>query len=188
MSARYLVIAECIDSRSGKRFKAGEEFLPAPTVNQVTKLTAANCLSEIPESAPALPGSDPHTVKIADLESTIADLSETIIGLRGTITGNAIKANSEASALQGKLDAAVQAHSDLTGELRTVRDQLVEAEKDRDDLRTARDALATDKDALTARVADLETQLAAKDSATGGEQSQADSTTAPAKPAKAKVN
>lgn len=187
MSARYLVIAECIDSRSGKRFKAGEEFLPAPTVNQVTKLTAANCLSEIPETAPALPGSDPQTTKIADLESTIADLSETIIGLRGTITGNAIKAGSDVSALQAKLDSAVQGHGALTGELLKVRDQLAAAESDRDDLRTERDALATDKDALTARVTDLETQLAAKDGATGGDQSQADTTTAAAKPAKTKA-
>lgn len=188
MSGRYLVIAECIDSRSGKRFKEGEEFLPAPTAQQADRLLKAGCLSEIPESAPALPGSDPNTTKIADLESTIADLSETIIGLRGTITGNAIKAGSDASALQAKLDAAGSSYKQLSEEFGAVRDQLATAEKDRDDLRTARDALASDKETLTARVTDLETQLAAKDGATGGDQSQADTTTAAGKPAKAKAN
>jgi hypothetical protein len=188
MSGRYLVIAECTDSRSGKRFKEGEEFLPAPTAAQITRLEKAGCLSAIPDSAPALPGSDPQTVKIADLETTIADLSETIIGLRATITGNAIKAGSEASALQAKLDAAATAYEQLSEDFGRVRDQLRVAETDRDDLRTARDGLATDKNTLTARVADLEAQVASKEVDGGGDQSQADVAATPAKPARSKAN
>ncbi|MGV3649848.1 MAG: hypothetical protein ACO1OK_00350 [Devosia sp.] len=40
------VLAECVDSRSGRRFKAGEIFDPAPTADQARRLAKAGCLPE----------------------------------------------------------------------------------------------------------------------------------------------
>lgn len=183
MSGRYLVIAECIDSRTGKRFKEGEEFLPAPTAEQAVRLEKAGCLSGIPDSAPALPGSDAKTLRIADLESIVDAREKTIIELRGTIAANTIKASGEYNVLKSASDAAHDAHRKLSEEFQSARDKLVEAEKARDDLRGERDGLVSDKDAFTARVAELEAQLAPKDGA-GGDQSQVDASAAAVKPAK----
>ena len=44
MTKALTVIAECVDLRSGKRFKQGEVFDPAPTAEQATRLVAAGCL------------------------------------------------------------------------------------------------------------------------------------------------
>jgi hypothetical protein len=153
MSQRYLVIAECIDSRNGKRFKAGDEFLPAPTAEQAVKLTKAGCLSEVPDSAPALPGSDKSAETIADLESTIDTL-------RGRITQNAITAGNQVSALQTKLNDANDAQRKLFEDFQALRDKFVALETERDGLRAERDGLVTDKDALNGRVTELEGLLA----------------------------
>jgi len=45
------VLAECVDSRNGKRFRPGEEFSPVPTAAQARRLIAAGCL---PDGALAL--------------------------------------------------------------------------------------------------------------------------------------
>ena len=57
-SRRFLVIAECVDQRTGKRFSAGDEFLPAPTAEQARRLTKAGCLEQIDGDAPDLPTDD----------------------------------------------------------------------------------------------------------------------------------
>lgn len=41
------IIEPCVDSRSGKRFKAGDIFEPAPNVAQAKRLVAAGCLDEV---------------------------------------------------------------------------------------------------------------------------------------------
>lgn len=41
-----LVLAECADSRSGKRFKKGDFFDPTPTGEQAQRLFKAGCLPE----------------------------------------------------------------------------------------------------------------------------------------------
>src|SRR5690606_2380405 len=46
MSKALTVLAECVDRRSGKRFKAGEVFDPAPTIDQAKRLVTAGCLPE----------------------------------------------------------------------------------------------------------------------------------------------
>lgn len=38
------VLAECVDSRNGKRFCPGEEFSPTPTAAQARRLISAGCL------------------------------------------------------------------------------------------------------------------------------------------------
>lgn len=42
---KYPVIAECIDSRTGKRFYPGDNFDPAPTDLQLARLTQAGCIA-----------------------------------------------------------------------------------------------------------------------------------------------
>ncbi len=42
----YIVIAECVDNRNGKRFFPGDTFDPAPTEKQAAVLLAANCIEE----------------------------------------------------------------------------------------------------------------------------------------------
>lgn len=41
-----LVLAACVDKRSGKRFAPGDIFDPVPTVDQATRLAAAGCLDK----------------------------------------------------------------------------------------------------------------------------------------------
>lgn len=42
---KYPVIAECVDSRTGKRFYPGDNFDPAPTDLQLARLTQAGCIA-----------------------------------------------------------------------------------------------------------------------------------------------
>lgn len=53
MSKALTVLADCVDRRSGKHFKAGEVFDPAPTVDQAERLVAAGCLPEAAVEAAA---------------------------------------------------------------------------------------------------------------------------------------
>lgn len=46
MNKALLVLAACVDIRNGKRFQAGEEFLPVPTPDQAHRLYRAGCLPE----------------------------------------------------------------------------------------------------------------------------------------------
>src|SRR5690606_12180588 len=41
-----IVLAECVDIRSGKRFAKGQEFSPAPTPEQADRLIKAGCFRE----------------------------------------------------------------------------------------------------------------------------------------------
>jgi len=46
MSKEFTVLAECVDARSGKRFKKDAIFTPPPSLEQATRLVAARCLPE----------------------------------------------------------------------------------------------------------------------------------------------
>jgi hypothetical protein len=46
MNKDLKVLAECVDARSGKRFRAGDEFSPVPTPEQAERLVRAGCLPE----------------------------------------------------------------------------------------------------------------------------------------------
>jgi predicted nucleic acid-binding Zn-ribbon protein len=41
-----IVLAECVDKRTGRRFQRGETFDPIPGVEQAKRLIVAGCLSE----------------------------------------------------------------------------------------------------------------------------------------------
>lgn len=64
---RYVVIAECIDARTGKRFAPGDEFLPAPDRKQAIRLLAANCIEEIDAKSPELPTDELDTKSATQL-------------------------------------------------------------------------------------------------------------------------
>lgn len=44
MNIALMVLAECVDARTGKRFMPGQEFQPVPTLAQANRLIAAGCL------------------------------------------------------------------------------------------------------------------------------------------------
>lgn len=46
MSKEFTVLAECVDARSGARFKKDAIFTPPPSVEQAKRLVAARCLPE----------------------------------------------------------------------------------------------------------------------------------------------
>lgn len=66
---RYLVKAECIDVRTGRRFEPGELFTPDPDEDQAARLIRAQCLKPISdqdaaalEAPPASPAIDVSTL------------------------------------------------------------------------------------------------------------------------------
>lgn len=151
---RYLVISSCHDVRTGKEFEKGEEFLPEPDVAQAVRLKNAGCLQEIPDNAPALPGSDDSALIIADLRTQLGE--------------NATKAEGEYNALNARLIDLTGKNDALVEENGTIRGLLDGASIEVDKIRGERDALASDntallgdKEALTSRVAELERQLEA---------------------------
>jgi len=171
---RYLVIASCEDVRTGKEFKSGDEFLPEPDVDQAKRLKNAGCLREMPDDAPALPGSDDSAQIIADLRTTIGE--------------NATKAEGEFNALNGRLIDLTGKNDALVDENKTLRGLLDGADVLNDQLRGERDTLASDKstllgekETLTSRVAELERQLEAATKPVDGASDQTAPETAPAK-------
>ncbi len=46
MNKALIVLSDCVDVRSGKRFQRGDEFSPAPNHEQAKRLVAAGCLPE----------------------------------------------------------------------------------------------------------------------------------------------
>lgn len=151
---RYLVIASCEDVRTGKEFEAGDEFLPEPDIDQAKRLKNAGCLREIPDDAPALPGSDNSGQIIADLRSRLGENSE--------------KFQSEYNALNARLTEETGKNTALVEENKSVRGLLDAASADFGTLRNERDTLASEKSvlfeekqALTSRVAELERLLEA---------------------------
>lgn len=48
----YKVIAECVDDRTGRRYKAGENFDPPPSPAQAKRLQKAGCVEESDETLP----------------------------------------------------------------------------------------------------------------------------------------
>jgi hypothetical protein len=58
MNKALTVLSACVDVRSGKRFTRGDEFSPAPNLEQAKRLIAAGCLPEEALKAVAGPKSD----------------------------------------------------------------------------------------------------------------------------------
>jgi len=151
---RYLVISSCQDVRTGKEFEAGEEFLPEPDIDQAKRLKNAGCLREIPDDAPALPGSDDSAVIIADLRALLGE--------------NATKAAGEYNALNARLIDLTGKNDALVEENTTMRGLLDEAAKEADKLRDVakgfEDTHETDVaelDRRAERIAELVAQLEA---------------------------
>ena len=159
---RYLVIASCEDVRTGKEFEVGDEFLPEPDIDQAVRLKNAGCLREIPDNAPALPGSDDSAQIIADLRTKLGE--------------NATKAEGEYNALNARLSEAMLQHDSLADEYRATREKLDTANADLEAARIEHDRLTALNTGLTARVAELEGQLEAVanpvNGSAGGDQSE----------------
>jgi len=83
---RYLVISPCEDARHGVLFSSGDEFLPEPDADQAERLVKAGCLRVIPDSAPALPGSDDSVQVIGDLRHQLERAEATITGLNDRLS------------------------------------------------------------------------------------------------------
>lgn len=75
MSKALIVLAECVDIRSGVRFQTGDKFDPAPTVSQAARLIAAGCL---PEAAIDFAVQDPNPAEklAADQKTSQLQLAE----------------------------------------------------------------------------------------------------------------
>ena len=171
---RYLVISSCQDVRTGKEFEKGDEFLPEPDVAQAVRLKNAGCLEEIPDNAPALPGSDNSAHIIADLRSRLGENSE--------------RFQSEYNALNARLTEETGKNTALVEENKSVRGLLDAASADFGTLRNERDTLASDKSALieekqvlTSRVAELEGLLEAATKPVDAASDQTGPETAPVK-------
>lgn len=142
---RYLVISPCEDSRTGKEFETGHEFLPEPDAEQATRLIDAGCLRAIPDDAPLLPGTDATDATIVSLKEDVARLLEANDDLRGKLT----KAGSDMSNSRDEVGK-------LTFERDELRGQLNAAGSDLSDARTERDDLRAQLDTANSRVAELE--------------------------------
>ena len=139
---RYLVISPCEDSRSGKEFETGHEFLPEPDAEQANRLIDAGCLRAIPDDSPLLPGTDATDATIVSLKEDVARLLEANNDLRGKLTKLATHAGAEAASAKREVER-------LTGEGDDLRGQLKAATSDRNDL-------LGQLDTANSRVADLE--------------------------------
>ena len=169
---RYLVISSCQDVRTAKEFEPGDEFLPEPDIDQAVRLKNAGCLREIPDDAPALPGSNDSAQIIADLRSKLGE--------------NSSKAEGEYNALNARLSELTSQHGNLVEEYKATREQLGAANDDLGAARTENDRLTTLNTGLTARVAELEGQLEAATKPAPNSSGDDQTDTAPAKPAKGK--
>lgn len=140
---RYLVISPCEDSRSGKEFETGHEFLPEPDAEQANRLIDAGCLRAIPDDSPLLPGTDATDATIVSLKEDVARLLEANTDLRGKLTKLATDAGAEVANakreverltgegddLRGQLKAATSDRNDLLGQLDTANSRVAELEK-----------------------------------------------------------
>lgn len=107
---RYLVIAACVDARSGKEFAVGDEFLPEPEEDQAKRLIAARCLRVIPGDAPVLPGTGDADRKIVELEAENVRLADANEELRGRVTQLATDAGAAQSAADRRIADLTDAH------------------------------------------------------------------------------
>ena len=67
MNKAFIVLADCVAAPGGKRFKAGEEFDPPPSVAQARRLVAAGCLPEAAIDAAA--AAEAEAQKAADAKA-----------------------------------------------------------------------------------------------------------------------
>lgn len=63
MNKSLIVLAECVDIRSGKRFVPGDEFKPAPERRQAERLVRAGCLPAEAVDSAADHGEDPAGIE-----------------------------------------------------------------------------------------------------------------------------
>lgn len=107
MTKALTVLAECVDKRSGKRYVAGEEFDPAPDVDQAKRLIKAGCL---PEGALAEAQSAAKSKKSApapqpaddDLDALTVDQLKTLAGEEKVDLGQATKKEDMIAAIRTK--------------------------------------------------------------------------------------
>ena len=92
MAKEIIVLAECVDSRNGKRFFRGDVFKPAPTPEQADRLIKAACL---PESARELAVEpvveEEEDENSVDLSKLTVDALKALAEERGVDLGDATK-------------------------------------------------------------------------------------------------
>lgn len=97
MSEALTVLAECIDKRNGKRYKAGDVFDPAPDVDQAKRLIKAGCLPDDAlgeaQAAAKTKKSTPPASRSADdgLDALTVDQLKTLAGEEKVDLGQAAK-------------------------------------------------------------------------------------------------
>jgi len=78
MSNALRVLAECLDKRTGRRFKPGETFDPPPTIDQAKRLIAGGCLPEAALKSAIEPEASAKAVTVAmkvDTSTATADIA-----------------------------------------------------------------------------------------------------------------
>lgn len=174
---RYLVIASCEDVRTGKEFKAGDEFLPEPDAAQAVRLTNAGCLEEIPDNAPALPGGDDSSRVIADLRTTIGENAKKAEGEFNALNARLID-------LTGKNDALVEENATMRGLLDGAS---AEADKFRETIKGHEEAYESGRKELDRRAERIDELLRLLEAATKPADAASDQTAPETVPAKKKA-
>lgn len=105
MSNALKVLAECVDARTGRRFKAGETFAPAPTVDQAKRLIAGGCLAEAALKAAVEPEVSAKLISVGlkvDTKAASADIDQ----LRKSVDDARQTAETEIKAISAEVDRA----------------------------------------------------------------------------------
>ncbi|MGN6585801.1 MAG: hypothetical protein ACTHJV_19070 [Rhizobiaceae bacterium] len=108
MNEALTVLAECVDKRSGKRYVAGEEFDPAPDIDQAKRLIAAGCLPDealaAAQAAAKSKKSAPAAPQPADdgLDALTVEQLKTFAGEEKVDLGQAIKKEDIIAAIRAK--------------------------------------------------------------------------------------
>jgi len=129
MKSELTVLAECVDSRNGKRFQAGETFEPAPTEAQARRLVAANCLpgaaidvakkadanAERAEQERQKKAADAELVTLAEADHTAAEkaMADAEAALKGAAAADKAEAQKLVDATKKELEAAAKKLAEL---------------------------------------------------------------------------
>lgn len=126
---RYLVIASCVDARSGAEFEPGDEFLPEPEHDQAERLVKAGCLRPIDGDAPLLPVDAREGVLVTQLRAEIAALTDELATVRSDAGRQLQAVNETLTTLQSEHGSLEQTHHDALSELEQLRPQLAELDQ-----------------------------------------------------------
>ncbi|MDE3854875.1 hypothetical protein [Sinorhizobium meliloti] len=99
------MLAECVDARTGRRFKAGETFAPAPTIDQAKRLIAGGCLAEAALKAAVEPEVSAKLISAGpklDSKTASADIDQ----LRKSVDDARLAAETEIKAITAGVDRA----------------------------------------------------------------------------------